>query len=250
MAYTPYRKIAQTALMNWYSLGEEEAFEMATKNSVEFLETKACEWGIGAKNSINAAINKFAEGLGLTEQEKADLTEVIYGTDEAAELSEKNIQTLKTIREKAKELESAEEFMLDVLFAVHDDWVDRNAKNFVNPKRVGKKYQHLKSELIGWKEQKADLVFAEPIAEALGIKVDEVKLEKAYNQRVRAFVRGKNIGTKENLIEYILKADYEHLSDVNKPQTREDAELMATQARSRIFSAFVKTTGDDGRPQN
>lgn len=250
MAYTPYRKVAKNCLSNpnWFNYTSEEIDDMVKTWSIDDLESKPGGWGIGAKKSVNPAIDKVAEILGLTEQEKADFIEAVYGTNGAAELSEKNIETFKMLREKAKNIENGEEFILDVLFAVHDVWVDNNPNNFVKAGREGKKFQHLPSELIGWKETALDLFFVGPIAEALGFEVNEAKLEKAYNNRVQNYMRENNINNKEDLIEHILKAEYEHLIETNTPKTREEAELMATQSLERIASSLKdKETGDGGR---
>ena len=59
------------------------------------------------------------------------------------------------------------------------------------------------SELIGWKEAKADLLFVRPIFEAAGIEVNEEELEQVYNSRVKEFFLEHNIQTARNLSDSI-----------------------------------------------
>ena len=78
--------------------------------------------------------------------------------------------------DKAREVENAVNLIMDTLFHVHDGWVKDNVKKF-NARE--KKHQHMPSELIGWNEAKADLLFVRPIFEAAGIEVNEEELEQS-----------------------------------------------------------------------
>lgn len=89
---------------------------------------------------------------------------------------------------------------MDTLFAVHDGWVRDNIKKF-NARE--KKHQHMPSELIGWKEVKADLLFVRPIFEAAGLDVNEEELEQLYNGRVKDFFLNRGIKTARNLSDSI-----------------------------------------------
>ena len=64
------------------------------------------------------------------------------------------------------------------------------------------------SELIGWKEAKADLLFIRPIFEALDIKVNEDELEQVYNNRVKDFFLDRKIVTARNLSDSITQGEY------------------------------------------
>ena len=94
--------------------------------------------------------------------------------------------------------------IMDTLFHVHDGWVQDNVKKF-NARE--KKHQHMPSELIGWKEAKADLLFVRPIFEAAGIEVNEEELEQVYNGRVKEFFLDHGIQTARNLSDSITQGE-------------------------------------------
>ncbi len=92
--------------------------------------------------------------------------------------------------------------ILSVLSSIHDGWVKDNPQKFF---ARDKKYQHMPMELIGWDEVKSDLLFLAPIVEAMNLEVEEEKLEKAYDERVKSFFETRGINGLKDLPSHIAK---------------------------------------------
>lgn len=159
----PYYQIAKQALMEWNGLSLEEAKETISNESFDEIEAK-----VGAKPSIEHAIERIEE-LGIYE---ADFMRDIVYKGRKPDLLANEMPYFDASS------------MMDVLFAVHDGWVEDHPDKFM---ARDKKFQHMPSELIGWEETKKDLLFVKPIFEALGSKVDEQELQDEYNRRVKEF---------------------------------------------------------------
>ena len=186
----PYYQVAKSALMKWNGLSEEEANKIINYSTEEKIEEM-----VDAKKSINYAIQRISEVLDI---DKEELSIAVYKTRRSpiADYIFKPAFTEKGIEPN--------ELILDTLFAVHDGWVKDKSEKFM---ARDKKHQHMPSELIGWEEVKADLVFVKPIFEYMGIKVDEKELETVYNESVKNFFLDRNIKTKEDLSKEILKGE-------------------------------------------
>ena len=187
----PYYKVAKQALMNWgnqesnyVGLSEEDALKIINNESFEKIESD-----VGAMGSINYAFEELANEMELNEEERNELSKMVVGESKNSE----NIIQILTEKADGKD---KDELVLNMLSAVHDGWVKDNGKKFF---ARDKKYQHLPLELIGWKEVKADLLFVGPIAESIGINIDEKQLEESYNKRVKQFKEDKSIETNNDL---------------------------------------------------
>lgn len=210
----PYYQVAKQALMNWNGLSEEEAEKIIKYQSFEEIESK-----VYAKGSMDYAIEGIAKSLSLNENDSNSLSDAVYNGN-----SEKNGDALKGLKSKIEESKfNPNDLIMDTLFHVHDAWVKDNVKKFDSRE---KKHQHMPSELIGWKEVKADLLFVKPIFEAAGIEVNEKTLEQVYNNRVKEFFLNNNIKTKEDLAALIQKGEefYEPLkgygdTSITDPET-------------------------------
>lgn len=187
----PYYRVAKEALMKWNGLTEEQANEFIEKSDFEEIESQ-----IGARNSMIYAIEELAKIIGLNEEEKQEFSKEIFGEVENQTIIEKAKNIQDTNRDANKEV-------LDMLRAVHDGWVKDNGHKFF---ARDKKIQHLPLEFIGWKEVKSDLLFVKPIAEAVGINVDEKQLEKAYDERVEKFKSDRKIKTNNDLRREIVQS--------------------------------------------
>lgn len=191
----PYYEVAKEALMNWNGLSEEEALETIENSTFDEIEGK-----VWAKGSIDYAIKEISSLLSFDEEDKEHLTRVVFEKD-----SRESHFILRKIRAEM-ELHGYEtsEMIMDTLFAVHDGWVKDNAKKFMARE---KKHQHMPSELIGWKEAKADLLFIKPIFEAAGIEVSEEALETEYNDRVKEFFLNRGIRNSYDLEMQFIKGE-------------------------------------------
>lgn len=190
----PYYQVAKAALMNpdWNGLSEEEAIKRIESSTFEEIEGQ-----VWAKGSMDYAIESIAKRFSLLDKEKECLESEIYYGEYGSILTEMGL-----ILEK-KEIDP-NVFIMDTLFAVHDGWVKDNEKKFFARE---KKHQHMPSELIGWKEAKADLLFIRPIFEAAGIEVNEEQLEKEYNRRVKEFFLDNKIYAPSDLMRLLAQGE-------------------------------------------
>ncbi len=199
----PYYQVAREALMNWNGLSEGEATKILKSSSFEEIEGQ-----VWAKGSMDHAIDSIANSLMLSNKDSQELANLVYQGGE----SDIKITCFKRLIElygtKYKGVHSNEminNIIMDTLFSVHDGWVKDNQKKFM---ARDKKHQHMPSELIGWKEAKADLLFIRPIFEALDMEVNEDELEQVYNNRVKDFFLDRKIVTARDLSDSITQGEH------------------------------------------
>ena len=203
----PYYQVAKKALMNWNGLSEEEAKKIVSTQTFDEIESQ-----VYAKGSMDYAIEGMKSSLRLSDKDVSELSTFIYNGGQS-----KIIDFLRENNEMSHRLEQktngqsiitnktlVNDLIMDTLFHVHDGWVQDNVKKF-NARE--KKHQHMPSELIGWKEAKADLLFVRPIFEAAGIEVNEEELEQVYNGRVKEFFLEHGIQTARNLSDSITQGE-------------------------------------------
>ncbi|MBQ4558247.1 MAG: hypothetical protein IJA61_02585 [Clostridia bacterium] len=234
----PYRKVAAEALYNWYrdEVGTpENAVKLAKEMTVEELDQK-----VDAKSSMTHAVKTFARAVGLKISEAADLTNLVIGNNDSPTLSASQAKALMDYSMAIKPITNLESVILDTIAGTHDGWVVDKAGKFAQEGRESRKYQHLPVEMIGWKEAKADLLFISPIMEAMGVKVDESKLEKAYNERVANFFERNGFVQDGRIVEDRLataiaagKAFYKPLTEKNTA-TMDEAKLMVSQVKEKV----------------
>ena len=217
----PYYQVAKSALMNWNGLSEEEAMKTIQQSSFEEVEGQ-----VWAKGSMDYAIENILSKVELSEEQKDRFTKAIYG-----ELGDSSI--LEDVGAKLSE-KNNEKVIMETLFAVHDGWVKDNSKKFF---ARDKKYQHLPSELIGWDEVKADLLFVKSIYDSMGIEVDEEKLEEKYNKTVKTFKDKKGIHTDVDLIHEINKGAEFY------PALEGQDEILYALSKSAYVSTFILKKG-------
>lgn len=203
----PYYQVAKHALMNWNGLSEEEAQKNILEQSFEEIDSQ-----VYAKGSMDYAIEGIKSSLGLSDKDVSELSTFIYNGGQS-----KIIDWLRDNNEMSHRLDPkangqsiitnkalVNNLIMDTLFHVHDGWVQDNVKKFNSRE---KKHQHMPSELIGWKEAKADLLFVRPIFEVAGIEVNEEELEQVYNGRVKDFFLERGIKTARNLSDSITQGE-------------------------------------------
>lgn len=214
----PYYKVAKKALMNWNGLSEEEALKIIQEQSFEEVEGQV--WATG---SMNYAIAELAKEINLSKEEQEEFSRMIFGES-------KNSENIVQILTEKTENKDKNELVMNMLSAVHDGWVRDNSKKFF---ARDKKYQHLPLELIGWKEVKSDLLFVGPIAETIGMSVDEKKLEETYNKRVEQFKADKGIEANNDLRRLISEgADF-------YPALEGQDEILFALSNQAFVSSFV-----------
>ena len=222
----PYYKVAKQALMNWNGLSEEEADKIISEQTFSQLEGQ-----VYAKGSMDYAIESIAAQSSVRKLGKeSELADFVYNGGESAIIDDMKKDAEFMNDENMHQWERNDmrkkynNMIMNTLFAVHDGWVQDNVKKF-NARE--KKHQHMPSELIGWKEAKADLLFVRPIFETAGIEVNEEELEQVYNGRVKDFFLNRGIKTARNLSDSItqgeefypaLKGYGEILTTINDPE--------------------------------
>lgn len=202
----PYYSVAKQALMHWNGLSEEEADKIISEQSFSQLESQ-----VYAKGSMDYAIEAIAAKSPVRRLgKKSELADFVYygGKSAIIDAMKKDAEFMNDENmyqyERSDMRKIYNGMIMDTLFAVHDGWVQDNVKKF-NARE--KKHQHMPSELIGWKEAKADLLFVRPIFEAAGIEVNEEELEQVYNGRVKDFFLNKGIENARNLSDSITQGE-------------------------------------------
>ena len=201
----PYYNVAKQALINWNGLSEEEANKIISEQTFSKLEGQ-----VYAKGSINYAIEAIANQSFIQKSGENELADFVYYGEKSAIIDgmkkDAKLMNNKNVYQwKRKDMRKRyNNMIMNTLFAVHDGWVKDNVKKFDARE---KKHQHMPSELIGWKEVKADLLFVRPIFEAAGIEVNEEELEKVYNSRVKDFFLNRDIKTDRDLSDSITQGE-------------------------------------------
>lgn len=240
MKLVPYRIIAKNALMSWNGLSEEEAQKIIETSTFDELESQ-----VYAKGSVTYAVEAVCNFLGHNSELKDLLLHATLGDKQGKST---RLSIPNSFKMFGQDLIEANFSVLDILSCVHDGWVKDNAKKFNKEGREGKKYQHLPIEMIGWKEAKADLLFVEPILDAMGIKVNENELEEEYNKRVVKYFNEKGLvdesGIKKSAVTKLIvkgKDFYAPLTEVNSVKNNEEAEFMTSQVCEKLSNINLKT---------
>ena len=237
MKLTPYRKVAMDALINWNGMNESDALKIVTTESFDELDSRCY-----AESSVSCAALKLAQILGLSDNGCAEFVDVVLAKDHV-EIEEYDklhySRAQKAWRDRVKN-DNYE--ILNILSEIHDKWVEGNASKFNKEGREGKRYQHLPIELIGWKEAKADLLFVKPVLNAIGVEVNEEKLQTEFNRHCAEYIVAHNIDSHEKLEEHILNIGktYHSVTESNTTNDAEIAKQIADQVVARLPETKVK----------
>ena len=174
----PYYQVAKEALIKWNHLTEEQADKVIAESSFEEVESQ-----VYAQGSMMHAVNAIGKNLGLNDEEIARFADEIFGRTDSAEMSDRLHKALISTTQN-----NMSKLVVDTMEAVHDGWVEDNAKIFLTKKADrGQQYQYLPLELIGWEEAKSDLLFIRPIIHQIGGYVDEAEVKEECNKRTIEF---------------------------------------------------------------
>lgn len=119
--------------------------------------------------------------------------------------------------------------LLQTLRVIHDEWVRVHSEKFFDDD-VKQKCQFLQFELLGPEAIDKYLIFTEDVFKMFGLDVDKAKLIKCYWPMQKKFLEEKEIVSRDDLVDYIMQADYNPLSrDISDilRTNRAVAELMA-----------------------
>lgn len=192
-------KITYDAIYNWDTGWNGESSEERASQAEEMMKNfdtpqKARDGKI--ETSDIAATDKLIEILGLSEEQAKQLKNEIETSDRISpELKE-------VIRNGVNS-----DVILEMLSAVHDNWVKNHPDNFLlvksNGKARNKEYQFVDLKLLDFKEASLDLLFLQPILEACDIAIDRQMLEEKFLQEQREYLQQQGIDSHEALVEKI-----------------------------------------------
>lgn len=175
-----YFKVAQDVLVHWHSFTPEDAAKFITENNRAVIEEK-----IEAHGSISDAALRLGKRLGLDGYQSYVLSQEMLGLTTSTAMTELAKQRVR--EELARRtLDEARKFSADILIdcadRTHANWTGRKSGAFFGNKDVrDKQYQYTTSDFIGMSEVKADFMFIRPMAEVLGLPVDEQSLLNRYH---------------------------------------------------------------------
>ena len=184
----PYYQVAREALIKWNGLTDEQADKIIEESSFEEIESQ-----VYAQGSMTYAVNAIGKKLGLNDEEIARFADEVFGRKDSTEMMGKLHKELGKANfgeYLSNKQNNMPKLIVDTMEAVHDGWVEDNAKIFLTKKADrGQQYQYLPLELIGWDEAKSDLLFIKPIINAIGGYVDEAEVKEECNRRTIEFFK-------------------------------------------------------------
>ncbi len=190
---TPYRKVAQAALMSWNKLTGEEALKAVKESSFDKLEGQ-----VDATGSMTTAVKAIGKMLNYSDKKTQALLDATF-SKENVEPTKEDLEVFVNVADDFAKIANKEDAIFDILTSIHDGWVADNAKKFNQEGREGRRYQHFPIEMIGWEEATSDLMFVEPILNYLGVKVDKAKLQERYYERVADFLETNGFADENGL---------------------------------------------------
>lgn len=153
-------KIAKIAAKNW---GQEEPTNIEEAKEI-----------IGG--SEISSIKGIISVLGINPELEQQIMDDVYNKEKISE------DIAKEIRNKTGDTK-----IIEMLSAVHDEWVKSNPNKFMQQDR-NKEYQFVPLQMLNWKEVKSDLIFLKPILEATGVNVDEKAIEQQFEVMQKEFL--------------------------------------------------------------
>lgn len=178
----PYYQAAKAALINWNGIDPEEAQKIIETKSRAEIENMT-----GAHGSVYDAANRLGLGLGLTGKDLYNFTREALGQTTETRMMDDVRERFQMLRARNTEIADVmtAKLLLDAIDEVHKGWTGRNATPFFGKKDMkDQQYQYTPLEMIGWKEVESDLLFLRPLAEAVGININEELMRNAYEDRV------------------------------------------------------------------
>lgn len=180
----PYFQAAKAALINWCGMSQEEA-----EQKIQTESRAAIEKQTGAHGSVYDAATRIAKEFSLDEKQTVGFINEVLGKTKETEMTELikgKIETIKNnpyVSDLADRLEA--KLALETCDAIHKGWTGRNSTPFFGAKDAkDQQYQYTPSEFIGWGEVKADLLFLKPVADSVGLNIDEASMKELYAERV------------------------------------------------------------------
>lgn len=232
----PYYKAAEEALVKWNGFSPETAKDYINNKTFEEIEKN-----IHAKDTICDASNSIVRLFWYDWEHICAFRNYMLGFEESKNVVNKIQTEVQKIFDRGTagwEGIASTGMILGAADMVHRQWAKRNEVEFFGKKAVqGKEYQFLPYEFIGINEVKSDLLFIKPVAEEVGLKYDELEIEKEYERKALnklkliaelAMKEGYQIASLEDLIRYTVTSypGRIHLSSIIADQIEMDDSLV------------------------
>ena len=144
----------------------------------------------------------FLEVIVYSEVPKSDLEEIIIGI-------------YMCNYEPAKKAQIA----LELMQSLHDEWVRCNSDVFFDQEDM--RFRFLQFELIGLEAASVYRLYIDDVLLALKLDVCDEEIKSAYWKLQTEFLKKNSITSRDSLIDYIMKADY-------NPLTQDIVEILRT----------------------
>ena len=222
---TIYKNIANEYLIAWC----QDMSDTERNNLLERGDLQAIESYVGAKNSIDAAIEAVRESLERYHVYLPDnFSDIVYYSNTPNGDVER--VTLEIGKNRAIDESAKASIAIHVLTKIHRRWIDDNTKKFFDEKRRGERYMFLPIEFIGWNEALKDYVFLSPILQLLCIRPETHVIQKAYTANQAPYSGKLNIADCGNAAVSEIK---ESLLRIDQSITDEEVKEVIKQAISR-----------------
>ena len=223
-----YRCVARAYVEAWKPEIDKHAFdEILLKGSIEEIEkyakvkdimcmTVALLRSILKKDNIHL-VKDALEVLMYSETPEYDLEETII-----------------EIRLKNYSLDDKVSMSHTLIAAAHDTWVAANSDWFFDAKKAKQRYLFMPYELIGAQQAFKFYLFIKELMALMELNVSDEALVDAFYEARATFFEKNNILTREELVDYIMKADYNPLERDIVEKLRTDREI-ATEIADQII---------------
>lgn len=121
---------------------------------------------------------------------------------------------------------------LKMLLAVHDEWVRLHSKEFFDFDKTNQQCLFMPFQLIGVRDALSYMFYIQDIFDVLGWEIDKALLGTMYLSMQQKYLAKHQLVTDEDLISFIMEAQYDSLSCDIKKALRTNPELV----RRMVFS--------------
>lgn len=223
-----YRCVARAYVEGWYPEMDKHAFdEILLKGSIDEIEayakvkeimcvTVALLRSILKKSNIHLVKDAF-EVLMYSETPEYDLEETI-------------------IEIRLRNYSLADKISINhaLISAAHDVWAAANSDWFFDEKKAGQRYLFMPYELIGVEQAFKFYLFVKELMALMELNASDEALVDAFYEARATFFEKNDILTREELIDYIMKADFNPLERDIVEKLRTDRKI-ATEIADQII---------------
>lgn len=223
-----YRCVARAYVEGWHPETDKHAFdEILLKGSIDEIEAYA-----KVKEIMRVTVTLLRSILKKDNIHLVrDALEVLmYSETPEYDLEE----TIIEIRLRNYSLDDKVSMSHTLIAAAHDTWVAANSDWFFDEKKAGQKYLFMPYELIGVEQAFKFYLFIKELMALMELNVSDEALVDAFYEARATFFEKNNILTREELIDYIMKADYNPLERDIAEKLRTDRKI-ATEIADQII---------------